>query len=124
MVEGEALPLGAHRVGQFGDGVIEAGQGDAAVVVMQAGQKAGQDVDRVGGEAAVAARMQVLVGGMDRELGLHHAAQLGDDGRGRVVEQAGVADQRDVGGQFLRVLPAGRERARASRIPLRPRRRS
>ncbi len=64
MVEGQALPLRAHGVGQFRHAVIEAGQGDTARVVMQPRQKARQDVDRIDRQATIAARMQVLCRGM------------------------------------------------------------
>ncbi len=61
------------------------------------------------------ARMEVDVGPDHVDLGVHHAPQAERDGRQVALEEAGVADHHDVGGQALPVglEPAGQvDRAR------------
>ena len=57
------------------DAVVEAGNGDAAGLVVDVGEDLRQDADRVGGGAAILARMQVAVGGVDGDLLADQAAQ-------------------------------------------------
>ena len=97
----ESLPLRQDIRRQILHAVVEAGNGDAAVVVVQAAEDVGQHADRVARAAAEHTGMQVAVGGLDGDLVIHQAAQRGCDG-GRVrVPHAGVADQREVGLQLI-----------------------
>ena len=57
---------------------------------------------------AIQAGMQVAVRRLQRNLGVGHAAQPGGDRRGLDVPHPGVADQRDVRGQFGLVRPQER----------------
>ncbi len=96
-----ALPLRQDIRRQILHAVVEAGDGDAAVVVEQAAEDVGQHADRVARAAAEHTGMQVAVGGLDGDLVIHQAAQRCRDG-GRVgVPHAGVADHREVGLQFV-----------------------
>ena len=90
-------------LGQLFDAVVEAGQGDRAVGVVQVGEDARQDADRIDRRAAVEAGMEVAVGGVDRHLLEREAAQHGGDRRRLGVPHLGVADQRQVRLQRLGV---------------------
>src|SRR5882724_375028 len=58
----------ADRDRRLADAVIEAGDGDASVRVVQRGHERGQRLRRVGDGAAMAAGMQVLAGAAHREF--------------------------------------------------------
>jgi hypothetical protein len=89
----ELLPLLQDIRRQILHAVIEAGDGDAVVVVEQAAQDFRQHPDRVHGAAAEHAGMQIAIGGGDLQLFIEQTAQRRRD-RGRVaVPHAGVADQ-------------------------------
>ena len=114
MVEAQPLPLRAQLVRQFRHPVVEARHGDAAGVIVERREDARQHPDRVHGGAAELARMQVLVGAGDRDLLAQQAAQAGGDRRHPIGEEAGVADQRELGAQLLGILlQEGDERGRA-----------
>ena len=108
LVEAQRLPLRQPLRRRVRHAVVEAGQLDAALRIVQPAQDAGQRVDRVQRRAAEQAGMQVALRGVQRQLHIHHAAQPGGDGGGVDVPHAGVADDRDVGGQRVPVL--GQER--------------
>jgi hypothetical protein len=93
--------------------VIEAGQLDATVLVLQVTEDFRQRVDRVQGGPAIQARMQVAVGCLQGHLGIGHAAQPRGDGRRLDVPHAGVADQGHVGREVS--LVGAQERVEADR---------
>ena len=97
----ERVPCLLDLRGRLLDAVIEAGNGDAAIVVVDRRQDLCQHADRVGGSAAELARMQVAVGRLDRHLLADQAAQADADRRRIAVPHAGVADQRELGLQLL-----------------------
>ncbi len=68
VVECERLPLGANFVGEFGNPVVEARHGDAAVFVMQRGDDLREHPDRVHRGPAVHAGMQIPVRAGDGDL--------------------------------------------------------
>ena len=103
LVEIEVAPLLGDLVGQLLDPVVEAGQSDRAVGVVQVGEDARQHADRVDRRAAVDAGMEVAVGGLDRHFLEHEAAQHGGDRRRLRVPHLGVADERQIGLQRLGV---------------------
>ena len=100
----EILPLRQDVRRQVLHAVVEAGNGDVAVVVMQAAENTGQHPDRVLRAAAEDAGMQIAVGGLDLDLVIDEPAQRGGDRRRVLVPHAGVADQREVGLQVGLVL--------------------
>ena len=116
LVEVERAPLLGDFLGQFLDPVVEAGQGDRAVGVVQVGEDARQHADRIDRRAAVDAGMQVAVGRVDRHLLERQAAQHGGDRRRFGVPHPGVADQRQVGLQRFGV--GGEERRQRHRAGL------
>ena len=101
--KGKRAPLLGHVVRQLVDALVEARQRHGAILVVQVGEDAREDVDRVPGRAAVAARMQVAVGGSDHDLLPDQPAQHGGDGRRLGVPHAGVADERKVGPELVLV---------------------
>ena len=116
------LPLRQNIRRQILHAVIEAGNGDAAVVVEQAAEDAGQHPDRILRAAAEHAGMQVAVGGLDLDLVIDQAAQRGGDRRRVRVPHAGVADQREIRLQLA--LVRFEERHEILRADLLPRPRS
>ena len=96
-VEAERLPLGFDLGGEFRHAFVETGHGDAACVVVQSGDDAGEDAGRVDGCAAEQAGVQVFVGPGDRDFFAEKATQHCGDRRGVAVEKAGVTDQRQIG---------------------------
>ena len=93
----ELLPLRQNVGWQILHAVIEAGDRDAAVVVMKAAENAGQHPDRILRSPAEDAGMQIAVGGLDPHLIVHQPAQRRGDGRRISVPHAGVADQGEIG---------------------------
>ena len=83
--------------------VVEARHGDGAVLVLERGHDARQRDGRVLDIAAVAARVQVDARAGDIHLRVHQAAQADGDGRVVALEEAGVADDRDVGAEAVPV---------------------
>ncbi len=73
-------------------------------LVVQPGDDARQHPDRVHRRAAIHARMQIQIRAGDGHFLAQQPAQRGGDAGGVGVEQAGVADQRQIGGQFGGVL--------------------
>ncbi|MGY2987096.1 hypothetical protein ACVI1K_004443 [Bradyrhizobium sp. USDA 4508] len=71
----ELLPLGQNIRRQILHAVIETGDGDVAVLVMQAAEDPRQHADRVLRAAAEHAGMQVAIGGLDLDLVIDQAAQ-------------------------------------------------
>ena len=61
-VEIELVPLVRELLRNFFDAVIEAGDGDRAGIVVQLAEDLRQHMDRVDGQAAVKARMQIAIG--------------------------------------------------------------
>ena len=106
----ERLPLLAHRIGKLLHAVVEAGNGDPAVVVMDGGDDLGEHANGIPGGAAEHARMQVAVGRLDLDLLVEEAAQRRGDGRRLRVPHAGVADEGDFGGKLAAMgLDPGRQ---------------
>ena len=95
--EVELLPLCQDLRRQILHAVIEAGDRDVAVLVMQAAENAGQHPDRILRAAAEDAGMQIAAGGLDLDLVIDEPAQLRGDRRRVRVPHAGVADQREIG---------------------------
>ena len=89
-------PLGGSG-GQYG--LVEAGQGNAALLVVQAGQQLGQGLQRVEHGSAEDARVQLGGRAAHLQLGVEAAAQ--PEGEGRLVgaEQVGIGEQGAVGAQ-------------------------
>ena len=100
LVEAKAVPFHALRVAKLLHAVIEAGDLDAAVLVVQRAEDLCEQVDDVAGRATIEAGMQVPPGGAQIDLAIDHAAQLGGDRRRRDVPHAGITDHRDIGGKF------------------------
>jgi hypothetical protein len=84
--------------------IVEAGQRDAPLVVVQRAENAGQHTDRVLRRAAEQAGMQVTTGGGDAHLVIDEAAQRSGDRRRFRVPHRGVAHQHEVGGEVGLVL--------------------
>ena len=76
--------------------VVEARNGDAAVVVVHGGENAREHADRVLRRAAEQAGMQVAVGAGELDLLVDQPAQRGRHHRRLRIPHAGVADQREV----------------------------
>ena len=85
------------------DVVVEARDADPAVRALQPGDDLGEGVGRVLDGAAVAARVEVDGRPDDVDLGVHDPAQAERDGRQVALEEARVADDRDVGREPLAV---------------------
>ncbi len=86
------------------DLVVEAGDEDAAVFVLELGDDLAEGDEGVGSGAAVHAGVQVGAGAAGLDLGVDHAAQA-DAERGQVGrEHLGVGDEGDVGLQLVAVL--------------------
>jgi hypothetical protein len=77
-----------------------------------------QHPDRVDRGAPVPARMEVLVRPRDRDLLAEKPAQHRGDRRGLVVEEPGVADEREVGAHLVRVLLQERHKRGRARFLL------
>ena len=108
LVERQRVEQRALLVGQGDDVVVEAGDEDPAVGTLERRDDPGERIGRVVDDAAVAARVEVDVAADDVDLGVHHAPQRDRDRRQVALEEARVADDRDVGGEPLAV---GREPA-------------
>ena len=96
--------------------VVEARERDAAVLVVQSAENMRQHADRIAGGTAEQAGMQVAVGGLDPHLLIDEPAQRRGDRRRVLVPHAGVADEREVGGEI--VLVALQERGEILRADL------
>ena len=93
--------------------VVEALDGDVAVIVDQRIDHLAERVDRIVDRTAVVTRVQVLLRSFDRDLHVGDAAHAAVDGRDLLVEHRRVGDQDDVAGQqFLVRLDPFRERRR------------
>ena len=101
--EVELRPLRQDIGRQVLHAIIEARDGDAAVVVVKAAENAGQHPDRVLRATAEDAGMQIAVGGLDLYFLVDQSAQRGGDRRRIRIPHAGVADQREVGLEVLLV---------------------
>ena len=95
-VRSSALQVGLDVGRQVVHAVIEAGNGDAAVVVPYGAENFRQQPDRVLRRAAEHAGMQVAVGAGDLHVLIDQSAQRGGDRRRLGVPHGGVADQRQV----------------------------
>ena len=97
---------GAFLVADDQHVVVEAGDGDVSVLVVQRGYHLAEYVDGVGHGAAIDAAVQVVVGTGDLHFPIAEAAQAAGDAGGVLCYHACVADQDDVGAQQLLVLLA------------------
>ena len=88
--------VGLDVLGQVLHAVVEARDGDLAVLVVHVGQNFRQHPDRVLRRAAEQAGVQVAVGAGQVDLLVEQAAQRGRHHRGLGIPHAGVADQREV----------------------------
>ena len=95
LIEGEALPVLALRLGGRLDRLVELGDIDPPGASLQVGEQTNQGFHRVGRRAAVAARMQIPLQGPHLNLGIAHAAKAGVDGRqsGSIVAHVGHHDR-------------------------------
>ena len=111
-VEGGAGQHGAVLGGELHDVVVEAGDGDAAVGVVQAGDHRAERVDRVRHRAAVVAGVEVLVRAGDGHFQIGEAAHAAVDGRDLLGDHRGVGHEDDIGLQEFLVLlrPGGQRR--------------
>ena len=111
MVEAELLPQRRHVLGHVDHALIEMGQRDPALVVVQTIEDRGEHMDRVACRAAEHARMKVAIGGRDGDLLAHEAAQHRGDGGGVAVPHARIAHEREITGEFVLVgLEEGMQR--------------
>ena len=101
--------LGVVDVGR-GAGV-QAVDGDVAVVVVQAGDEAGQRHQGVGDEAAPHAGVDGVGEGADLDVDADQAAQAGGQGGDADVPVAAVGDHDDVGAELVEVLLQQRREA-------------
>ena len=99
---GEQVPLGRR---QLHDLVVEAGQRDPAVVIMQVGEQVGQRLQRVGHGAAERAGVQVALGAVHVDLGGDDAAHAGAHRRDIGGPHRGVRDHDDIAGQPFALAP-------------------
>ena len=107
-VEMEFAPLVRDFLRNLLDPVIKTWDGNGAVVVVQFAKHLCEHMDRVDGQAAIEARVQISIGGGEDNLQANDPAQRdGDRGRGPVPHPC-VTDQSNVGPQLLRVV--GEER--------------
>jgi hypothetical protein len=98
LVERQLGEPGPLLVGQRDHRVVEPGDGDPAVLVVQRGQQPGQRGQRVGDRAAERAGVQVDVRAVEVDLAAGQPAHAGRRGREVAGEHAGVGDHRDVRG--------------------------
>ena len=115
---GQVGPHLAFGVGQFVDAVVEAGNGHAALVVLEARDDLREGINGVGGGAAVAAAVQVAVGTLHVNLDVAEAAHAVRDGGNLGRESAAVADDDHVGFQFIGVVTQVRFEVRAADLLL------
>ena len=83
--------------------VVEALDGDVAILVDQRIDHLAERVDRIVDRAAVVARVKVFLRPLDRNLHVGDAAHAAVDGRDLLVEHRRVGNQDDVAGQQLLV---------------------
>ena len=97
LVEGSLCHEGALLVAEHQHVVVEAGDGDVAVLVVQVGNHLAEHVDGVGHSAAEDAAVKVMVGAGHLHLPVAEAAEAAGN-RGHVGgNHRGVAHQDDVG---------------------------
>lgn len=99
LVEGQLREERALGVGEFGHTVVETGDRDPAVRVVQRCDEPGDGGRRVGDRAAERTGVDVLLGAVQLDLALGEAAHAGADRGGRLVPHAGVGDDHRVGGE-------------------------
>ena len=120
LVEAALGGQGELGLGGVDDAVAEARHGDGAVGVVQRGHERGDALRGVGRQAAVLARVQVVLGPAQGGGEVDDAAQARDDGRAPGGVLAGVRHQQHVRGQapaeVVRAL--GKEAAAALLLPL------
>src|SRR5262249_44816524 len=110
--EFELLPLLLDVLRQFADALIEARDGDLAVLVMKLGKELREDADRIGGGSAIGAGMKIYAGARDGDLILDHASEARTEGRRLCVRHARVADESGIAGKLRLVLLEERDEAR------------
>lgn len=106
LVEGGLGHEGALLVGEDEDVVVEAGDGDVAVRVVEVGDHLAEHVDGVGHGAAEEAGVEVVVGAGDFDLPVAEAAEAAGDAGHVGGNHRGVGDEDDVGLEQLFVFLA------------------
>ena len=96
---GEFGPCFAFPCLDWADGVVEAGDEDAAVGVVEAGDEFGEDGIGVGDAAAEDAAVEVDGGAVDGEFDAGDAAEPVGEGGNAFGDHAGVGDGDDVAGE-------------------------
>jgi len=81
LVEGQAVPCGQLLGAGRNDVVVEAGDEDVAVLVLEAGEHLRQGDEGIGRRATVHSRVQIGAGAAHLQLGVDHAAQADAEGR-------------------------------------------
>jgi hypothetical protein len=100
----EAREIGFDVGRQLANAVVETGDGDRAVRLVQRRKHVGEHVDGIARRAAEQPRVQIAVGAGEPHLLVDKPAQRGRD-RGRVgVPHTGVADERQVAPELGGVL--------------------
>ena len=102
-VERRAAEHPALGAGEVDDVIVEARDGDVAVLVDQGVDHLAEGVDRVHDRAAVVTGVDILVRSRDADLHVLHAAHAGVDGRNLVGDHRGVGNENQVAGEFLAV---------------------
>jgi hypothetical protein len=97
VVEGELGPDFALLGGELADVVVEAGDVDAAVGVVEGGEELAKRVGGVLEGAAVEAGVEVVGGAGEGDLGVDEPAEAVGDGGEAAGELVGVGDEGDVG---------------------------
>ncbi len=102
-VEGEIAPCLGFFHRQFPHIVVESGDLDHAMGIVQLGQHPGQRIDRIDDGPTIEPGMQIPARPMQRHFDIEHAAQAIGDGRRIDVPGIRVGDDRHVGGEFIAV---------------------
>ena len=100
----KALEVGLDVGRQLVDAVIETRNGHATIVVVHGSEDAREHAKRILRRAPKQTRMQVAIGAGKSHLLVDQATQGGRHHGRRGVPHAGVADQREVGFELLRVV--------------------
>ena len=111
LVEGQAAPGGQFLRAGRNDVVVEAGDEDVAVLVLELGQNLRQGHEGIGRRAAVHAGVQIGLGAAHFKLGVDHAAQAHAQGGQAGRKELGIGDQGKVRLQLGRL---GGDKARNS----------
>src|SRR6185437_14916109 len=101
--EPKRLPLRQLLRRRISDAVIEARYGDTAAVIVERRHDFRERPNWVRHRSAIDAGMEIAVGSADHEFITGEAAQHRRDGRRILVPLAGVADENEIGFEFIAV---------------------